>query len=92
VPHDDLSQIERSIKQSDTLERVMERLELLERGQRVSLRRIRRLPDLTATAIVNAITRRALVYIGVGIAIGSAFGGAGIELAKKAIAMAIGGP
>jgi hypothetical protein len=53
------------------------------KGQRVSLRRIRRLPDLTATAIVRAVSRRSLVLIGIGIAIGSAAGGAGIELVRK---------
>jgi hypothetical protein len=57
----------------------------LERNQRVSLRRIRRLPDLTATAIVQAVGKRALLLIGAGIAIGSALGGAGIELVRSLI-------
>jgi hypothetical protein len=69
----------------------MERLAALERGQRVSLRRIRRLPDLTATAIVLAVSKRALLLIGIGIAIGSALGGAGIEVARQMVAKAMGG-
>lgn len=68
----------------------------LERGQRVSLRRIRRLPDLTATAIVQAVGKRALILIGVGMAIGSALGGAGTELVRAAVSRwitgAMGGP
>ena len=66
------------------------RIELLARGQRVSLKRLRRLPDLTATAIVRAVSKRALILIGLGIAIGSALGGAGIELAKSLVASAMG--
>jgi len=68
------------------------RIELLERGQRVSLRRIRRLPDLTATAMVRAVSKRALVLIGLGIAIGSVLGGAGFEAARKLISSALGSP
>lgn len=64
----------------------MARLALLERNQRISLRRMRRLPDLTATAMVKAVSKRALFFIGLGIAIGSALGGAGIELAKTLVA------
>jgi hypothetical protein len=71
-------------------EGLMERLTALERSQRVSLRRIRRLPDLTATAIVKAVGKRAMFLIGVGIAIGSALGGAGIEVARKLVASAWG--
>lgn len=58
------------------------RIAAIERGQRVSLRRIRRLPDLTATAIVKAVGRRALILIGIGIALGSALGSVGIELVR----------
>jgi len=67
------------------------RLELLERDQRVSLKRIRRLPDLTATAIVKAVSKRALFLIGLGIALGSLLGGAGIEVARKMVAAALAG-
>lgn len=54
----------------------------------VSLRRLRRTPDLTATAIIQAINKRALVLVGIGIAIGSALGGAGFELARRVIVSA----
>jgi len=70
---------------------MMERIEHLERGQRISLKRIRRLPDLTATAIVKAVSKRALFLIGVGIALGSLLGGAGIEVARKMVAAALAG-
>lgn len=63
-------------------------LEQLERTQLAALRRIRRLPDLTAAAIVAAVSKRALFLIGLGIAVGSALGGAGVEVARKA-AMAL---
>ena len=58
----------------------------LERGQRVSLRRMRRLPDLTATCIVRAVGKRALILIGIGMALGSAAGGATTELIRAAVA------
>jgi len=67
----------------------MERIEILERGQRISLKRIRRLPDLTATAIVKAVSKRAMILIGLGIALGSLLGGAGIEVARKVAAAAL---
>ena len=67
------------------------RLGLLERGQRISLRRLRRVPNLTATSIVRAVSRRALVLIGLGIALGSLLGGAGIELARKLVQAALAG-
>lgn len=65
------------------------RIASLEKAQRVSLRRIRRLPDLTATAIVKAVGRRAFILIGAGIAIGSALGGVGIELVRAVAASII---
>lgn len=68
---------------------MMERIEILERGQRISLKRIRRLPDLTATAIVKAVSKRAMILIGLGIALGSLLGGAGIEVARKVAAAAL---
>ncbi len=81
---------ERAIHLETGLSEMSDRIALLERGQRVGLRRIRKLPDLTAAAIVRAISKRALILIGIGIAIGSALGGAGIELAKALVASALG--
>lgn len=43
---------------------------------------IRRLPRRTTHAILRALSRRALVLIGVGIVIGSALGGAGMAVAR----------
>lgn len=62
-----------------------EMIAALERNQRVSLRRIRRLPDLTATAIVQAVGKRALILIGIGMAIGSTLGGVGTELVRALV-------
>jgi len=66
------------------------RLDFLARSQQVSLRRLRRLPDLTATAIVAAVSKRVLIFLGIGIALGSALGGAGVEVARKLVAIALG--
>jgi electron transfer flavoprotein alpha subunit len=75
------------------LQTMSDRLTLLEQGQRVSLRRIRRLPDLTATAIVLAVGRsvgkKALLLIGLGIALGAALGGAGAALVQRIVAWAL---
>lgn len=72
------------------IEAMSEQIARLERGQRVSLRRLRRLPDLTAAAIVAAVSKRALLLIGLGIALGSLLGGAGIEVARRLAAVALG--
>jgi hypothetical protein len=61
------------------------------RGQRVSLKRMRRLPDITATAIVRAVGKRALLLIGIGIGLGSLLGGAGFEVARKLVVSVLAG-
>lgn len=61
------------------------RVGALERSQRISLRRLRRLPDHTATAIVKAVSRRVLIWVGIGIVLGSLLGGSGIELVRAMI-------
>jgi hypothetical protein len=80
----------RSIENVSRLDAMSDRLDSLARSQQVSLRRLRRLPDLTATAIVAAVSKRALIFLGIGIALGSALGGAGVELARKLVAIALG--
>jgi hypothetical protein len=75
----------RSIDTDQAVATMSTQIAALERNQRVSLRRIRRLPDLTATAIVQAVGKRALLLIGAGIAIGSALGGVGTELVRAIV-------
>lgn len=72
----------RAIETDKAIAEMSAELAAVKQGQRVSLRRIRRLPDLTATAIAQAVGKRALLLIGAGIAIGSALGGVGTELAR----------
>jgi hypothetical protein len=73
---------ERARELSERLEAMSTEIAGLKRGQRVSLRRIRRIPDLTATALVRAVGKRALFLIGVGIAIAAGISGLGIAAVR----------
>jgi len=76
----------------DRMREMVTRLDTVERRQRITLRRVKAVPELTAAAIVKAVAKRGLILIGVGIALGSALGGAGIELVRAAIPLLVKGP
>lgn len=81
----------RAIRTMGLTESVNARLDSLERGQRQILRRQRRVAPAVAKAISQTITRRAAVLLGVGVMIGSALGGAAIELVRRLFALALTG-
>lgn len=62
------------------------RLETIERRQRIMAHRIRRLPVTTTQAIVGSLSKRAAIVLGIGIVLGSALGGAALELVRRLIA------
>ncbi len=62
-----------------------ERLEQIERGQRRIALRQRHMPARVTKALTEAMTRRAALLIAAGIILGSALGGAAMELARKLV-------
>lgn len=65
------------------------RIAQLEQGQRVIAKRVRRLPAIVSAEILRAVSKRTLILIGLGMALGSALGGAGIELVRAGVAQVI---
>lgn len=85
---DTMRATESSSAKLDELRRGMHaRLDTIERRQRTMARRM---PTKTAKAIVDSLSKRAALLLGIGIMLGSALGGAAIELARRLIASALG--
>lgn len=76
---------DRAIASLSLTQNVIARMETLERGQRMMLRRQRRVPTAVGKHIAEAISKKAALLIAVGIVIGSALGGAAMELARQLI-------
>jgi hypothetical protein len=66
------------------------RLQAIERRQRIAARRQRALPAAVSAAIASSLTKRAAIVLGIGIMLGSALGGAAIELGRRLLALALG--
>ena len=65
-------------------------LQAIERRQRIAARRQRELPETLSRTMAAALTKRAALVLGIGIMLGSALGGAALELARRLIALALG--
>lgn len=81
----------RAIEMAQYLATMTTRLARIEYRQSVVARRVRRLPKLVANEVVRGISKRTMILIGMGIAIGSALGGVGIELVRAGAAQLIRG-
>jgi uncharacterized protein involved in exopolysaccharide biosynthesis len=68
-----------------------QRLVSLERGQRAIMRRQRAIAPAVARSITSAVSRRAALLLAAGMMLGSALGGAAMELARKLVATALAG-
>lgn len=82
---------ERAIAILRKVEHVSTRLETVERQQRRTLRYQRAVAPTVAKAIVGAVSKRAALLLAAGMMLGSALGGAAMELARKLVVTALAG-
>jgi hypothetical protein len=68
---------------------MLARLETLERRQRVMARRQLHMPAAVAKSMASLLSKRVAIVLGVGIMLGSALGGAALELARRLLAWAL---
>jgi uncharacterized protein involved in exopolysaccharide biosynthesis len=82
---------ERTISIQRRTDSMAARLESIERRQRSALRHQRTIAPAVAKAIAGAISRRAVFLLAAGMVLGSALGGAAMELARKLVLSALAG-
>lgn len=66
----------------DTLARVEDAVQAIETLRTETKAGMRRIPRRTTRVLSQALSRRALVLVGVGLVLGSALGGAGMAVAR----------
>lgn len=76
----------RAIEMAQDLATMSSHIAQLEHRQAVMSRRVRHLPQSVAVEVLRLISKRSLILIGLGIALGAALGGTGIELVRALVA------